>query len=84
MRVEMISYLKKNVAGLELNEPMVATQEGKPAYVIEAYADRVRRAESIALVKLPASGSKEYEGGKRVSSEQLKEGLQQLFGGNSK
>ncbi len=49
-----------------------------PGYVIEAYADRVRRDDSIALVKLLALRSKEYEGGKHMSSEQLKEGLQQV------
>lgn len=34
--------------------------------------------------KLLALGSKEYEGGKHMSSEQLKEGLQQRFAGDSK
>lgn len=52
--------------------------------MIEAHADRVRRDEAIALVKLLALGPKEYEDGNHMSSEELEDGLQQRFGSHSK
>lgn len=52
--------------------------------MIEVYADRVRRDEAIALVKLVALGFSEYEDGKHISSEPLKDGLLRWVGSHSK
>ncbi|NXZ86568.1 type II toxin-antitoxin system Phd/YefM family antitoxin [Serratia fonticola] len=75
MKTETISYLKQNAAKLDLSEPLIVTQNGLPAYVIESYGDRMRRDESIALLKLMTLSEKDIELGRTFSSEQILDSL---------
>ncbi|WP_394230884.1 type II toxin-antitoxin system Phd/YefM family antitoxin [Shewanella colwelliana] len=85
--VETISFLKKNAANLDLKEPMVITQNGMPAYVIESVSDRYRRDEAIALLKLISFAKSDQQNGRTISSSTFKERLalrkQTLEGNNN-
>jgi len=75
MRIETISFLKKNAANLPLEEPMAITQNGTPAYIIESYEDRIRRDEAIALLKLASFSVDDTNNERVISSSDLKQRL---------
>ena len=74
MKVETISYVK-NVATLDLSEPIPVTQNGVPAYVIESYEQQQERENAIALLKLLTLSEKDKAEGRVFSKEQLLDGL---------
>ncbi|MBK8973527.1 MAG: type II toxin-antitoxin system Phd/YefM family antitoxin [Hahellaceae bacterium] len=52
MQTETVTYLKENANKLELNGPLIVTQNGKAKYVIQSYEDYEYQKESLALLKL--------------------------------
>ena len=75
MRIETISYVKKNAAALELDEPIVVTQNGVPAYVIESWEAQQEREQSIALLKLMTLSEQDKAEGLVMSKDELLAGI---------
>jgi hypothetical protein len=79
MKTETISFLKQNAANLQLAEPMVITQNGRPSYVIESYESRQRRDQAIALLKLLSFGEKSRDKGETKSVEEVMGNLKRKY-----
>ncbi len=77
MHVETVSFLKKNAANLPLEEPLIITQNGKPAYVIESIEERDKREEAIALLKLVSFSKSDMQTGRVMSSRSCMDRLAQ-------
>ncbi|CSS59771.1 type II toxin-antitoxin system Phd/YefM family antitoxin [Escherichia coli] len=71
MKIETISYIKKNAASLDLAEPILVTQNGVPAYVIESYEQQQERENAIALLKLLTISENDKSEGRVFSKAQL-------------
>ncbi len=61
MKTETITYLKEHANTLELNEKLLITKNGKPAFVVQSYADYCYQQDSIALLKLLKLSEKSRE-----------------------
>jgi len=60
---ETISYLKDNAHRLDLSEPLIITQNGKPSFVVVDYDEYMKQQEAIAIIKMREFGreSKKYD-----------------------
>jgi len=60
---------------LDVSEPLVITQNGVPADVVESYADRKRRDEAVALLKLLSLSESSVKNGPMLTEEDIMLGL---------
>ncbi|MDW6004733.1 prevent-host-death protein [Vibrio mangrovi] len=72
MNTETISFLKKNAADLPLDEPLVITQNGMPKYVVESYAEKQRRDDAIAMMKMTMLAKQDVVEGRVAPLDSLK------------
>jgi prevent-host-death family protein len=80
-----ISYLKANAAQVieslkETHQPMVITQNGEAAMVIQSVADYEQTQETLALLKILAQSQQAVAQGKTVSSAEAFKQLRQRRG----
>jgi len=52
MKTQTVSYMKEHANHLELDNPILVTQNGKPKYVIQDAQDYEEQQQTIALLKL--------------------------------
>ena len=83
--IKPISYLKVNAADVieklkTDHQPMVITQNGEAAMVIQSVADYEQTQETLALLKMLAQSQQALAEGKTISSEEAFARLRQRRG----
>ena len=83
--IKPISYLKANAAAMVEklkadHQPVIITQNGEAAMVIQSVADYEQTQETLALLKMLAQSQQALAEGKTVSSEQAFAQLRQRRG----
>jgi PHD/YefM family antitoxin component YafN of YafNO toxin-antitoxin module len=69
MNTETITYLKENANNLELENELLITKNGKPAFVIQSIEDYEYQKETLALLKLVQLSEKSLEEGEYTLDE---------------
>ncbi len=80
MQIKTISYIKQNAASLDVEEPIVVTQGGKPVYRIESEASARQRDEAIATLKLMNLAERDIRNQNLLSLSEAKERLERELG----
>lgn len=52
MKTETLTYLKEQASQLNVEEPLLITQNGKPRYVVQDVEQYQQQQETLALLKL--------------------------------
>ncbi len=75
IKIETISYLKKNAVSLDREDPILINQNSVPAYVIESCEAQQERQNAIALLKLLILSEHDKADNNVFSKEQLQADL---------
>ncbi|WP_404408481.1 type II toxin-antitoxin system Phd/YefM family antitoxin [Pseudidiomarina marina] len=79
-RVTTVSGFKKEIATMDVNEPVLVTQNGEPLYVVQDPAQYEAMQEQMAMLKMIALAEKDVRAGRVVSREELFKGLAEELG----
>ncbi|MCG8155904.1 type II toxin-antitoxin system Phd/YefM family antitoxin [Brenneria goodwinii] len=77
-RITTVSAFKKELASMDVSDPVVVTQNGEPLYVVQDPAQFEMQQEQMALLRLLSFAEKDVQAGRTVSSADLRAGLKGL------
>lgn len=80
-RITTVSAFKKDLASMDVSEPVVVTQNGELLYVQDPVQFEIQQ-EQMALLRLLSFAEKDVKAGWTVSGSALKAGLKDLLNGN--
>ncbi|HUH57898.1 MAG TPA: type II toxin-antitoxin system Phd/YefM family antitoxin [Pseudomonadales bacterium] len=80
-RITTVSAFKKDLASMDVSEPVVVTQNGELLYVQDPVQFEMQQ-EQMALLRLLSFAEKDVKAGWTVSGSALKAGLKDLLNGN--
>ena len=67
MKTQTVSYMKEHANHLELDDPILITQNGKPRFVLQDAQDYEHQQQTIALLKLINLSEKSISKGEFLS-----------------
>lgn len=78
LRITTVSAFKKELASMDVSEPVIVTQNGEPLYVVQDPAQFEMQQEQMALLRMLTFAEKDLLAGRTVSSADLRAGLKGL------
>ncbi|NHB62024.1 type II toxin-antitoxin system prevent-host-death family antitoxin [Photorhabdus sp. RW14-46] len=83
-RITTVSAFKKELASMDVSQPVTVTQNGEPLYVVQDPAQFEMQQEQMALLRLLSFAEKDIKSGRIVSSSKLRNNLRKLANGDHK
>lgn len=78
-RITTVSAFKKELSSMNVEEPIVVTQNGEPLYVVQDPAQYEMQQEQMAFMKLMSFAEKDLKAGRTLSSNQLRSNLEKVL-----
>ncbi|NWO03896.1 MAG: type II toxin-antitoxin system Phd/YefM family antitoxin [Idiomarinaceae bacterium] len=78
-RITTVSAFKKELSSMNVEEPVVVTQNGEPLYVVRDPAQYEMQQEQMAFMKLMSFAEKDLKAGRTLSSNQLRSNLEKVL-----
>lgn len=78
-RITTVSAFKKELSSMNVEEPVVVTQNGEPPYVVQDPAQYEMQQEQMAFMKLMSFAEKDLKAGRTLSSNQLRSNLEKVL-----